>query len=99
MHMYQKGIELRGSSALNYKSYQKVICLRRCMAVTTAATITGAIVFIIAVLLPNWAIINFLNTDGAYVNVKLGVWGEWRTLNTTGVGKEVVFIYFFKERF
>ncbi|KAE9554840.1 hypothetical protein FO519_001955 [Halicephalobus sp. NKZ332] len=87
MHMYQKGIELRGSQALNIKSYQKVICLRRCMAVATAATVIAAGIFVLAVILPSWAIIDFINTDGAHVNVKLGVWGEWRTLNTTGVSE------------
>ena len=87
MHMYQKGIELRGSHALNYKSYQKVICLRRFMAVATTATIIGAGIFILAVWLPSWAIINFINTEGVHVNVKLGVWGEWRTLNTTEICK------------
>ena len=96
--MYQKGIELRGSHALNYKSYQKVICLRRCMAVATTATVIAAGIFILSVWLPSWAIINFINTEGVHVNVRLGVWGEWRTLNTTGIGKRC-FFYLSKKYF
>jgi len=57
------------------------------MAVATTATIISAGIFILAVCLSSWAIINFINTEGVHVNVKLGVWGEWRTLNTTGIAE------------
>uniref|UniRef100_A0AC34RIX2 Uncharacterized protein n=1 Tax=Panagrolaimus sp. JU765 TaxID=591449 RepID=A0AC34RIX2_9BILA len=87
MQMYQKGIELRGSQALNVRTYQRVICQRRFMAVATVFTILAAIIYIIALILPNWAIIEFVNTSFEAVNVQLGVWGEWRTVNTTGVAE------------
>jgi len=57
------------------------------MAVATTATVIAAGIFILSVWLPSWAIINFINTEGVHVNVRLGVWGEWRTLNTTGIAE------------
>ncbi|VDK31108.1 unnamed protein product [Gongylonema pulchrum] len=36
-------------------------------------------VFVIALLTPNWTIIDFTNTDLEEIHVQLGVWGEWRT--------------------
>uniref|UniRef100_A0AC34F7F4 Uncharacterized protein n=1 Tax=Panagrolaimus sp. ES5 TaxID=591445 RepID=A0AC34F7F4_9BILA len=83
MQLIQKGVELRGSQALNVASYQRVIWYRRFMAIATAATLIGVLIYVIALLLPNWAIIDFLNTSGEHVNVNLGVWGEWRKLNTS----------------
>jgi len=83
MQLLQKGVELRGSQALNVASYQRVIWHRRLMATATIATLIGILIYVIALLLPNWAIIDFINTSNEHVNVELGVWGEWRKVNTS----------------
>lgn len=31
--------------------------------------------------MPNWATIDFVNKRHEHVNVQLGVWGEYRTVN------------------
>uniref|UniRef100_A0A7E4VT05 Transmembrane protein n=1 Tax=Panagrellus redivivus TaxID=6233 RepID=A0A7E4VT05_PANRE len=87
MQLLQKGVELRGSQALNVASYQRVIWHRRFMAFATTLTIAAVALYVIALLLPNWAVIDFVNTSLEHVNVQLGVWGEWRTVNTTGVSE------------
>ncbi len=53
---------------------------RRLMAVATACTIGSVLPLIVALATPNWAIIDFYNTDLEQVHVQLGVWGEWRTI-------------------
>ncbi|TMS36956.1 hypothetical protein L596_004000 [Steinernema carpocapsae] len=59
--------------------YHIVIWQRRFMAFATLLTVAAVFVFILAVVSPNWAIIDFVNTDFEKVHVQLGVWGEWRT--------------------
>ncbi|VDN56243.1 unnamed protein product [Dracunculus medinensis] len=40
----------------------------------------GIILFFIALLLPGWTNIDFINVEQENVHVALGVWGEWRTV-------------------
>ncbi|CAD5222460.1 unnamed protein product [Bursaphelenchus xylophilus] len=83
MQLIEKAVECQGSRVINMHSYQQLLWQRRLMAVATLLTIIGIFAFLAAVFHPDWAILDFVNTDLQKVNVRLGVWGEWRTLNTT----------------
>jgi len=72
-------VDMRGSQVLNMHSYHTVVWRRRCMAFVTLLTVLAVFLFIIAVVSPNWADIEFVNNDFEKVQVQLGVWGEWRT--------------------
>lgn len=53
------------------------------MAVATVGTMIGILLLLIAILCPNWATIDFVNKRLEHVNVQLGVWGEYRSVNTS----------------
>jgi len=77
----EKAVDLRGSQILNVTEYRKVVFRRRLMAVAMVFTLLGIVLFLVAVLSPNWAVIDFINHRKDHVNVQLGVWGEWRSVN------------------
>ncbi|RCN35672.1 Tat pathway signal sequence domain protein [Ancylostoma caninum] len=77
-------VDLRASQILNIESYERMIWRRRFMALATAIAWIAAIVLIAALATPNWAVLDFTNTEYQQVHVQLGVWGEWRTvMNST----------------
>jgi len=53
------------------------------MAFSTFLAILGILLYVYAVFSPSWAIIDFVNTDHEQVHVVLGVWGEWRSTNSS----------------
>ncbi|VDK46354.1 unnamed protein product [Anisakis simplex] len=71
---------MRGSQILNVRRYHAIVWQRRFMALVTVLTIIAIFIFIAALVLPDWAIINFTNSQHEAVQVQLGVWGEWRTI-------------------
>ncbi|CAJ0609869.1 unnamed protein product [Cylicocyclus nassatus] len=78
--LIDKAVELRDSQILNIQSYEKIVWRRRFMAVATVITWIAVIVLIAALATPNWAVLDFMNTEYQQVHVQLGVWGEWRTI-------------------
>uniref|UniRef100_A0A915AFY2 Ribosomal protein L2 n=1 Tax=Parascaris univalens TaxID=6257 RepID=A0A915AFY2_PARUN len=86
MQLIDKAVDLRGSQVLNVKRYRAILWQRRCMALMTLLTIASIFVFIAALATPDWAIIDFTNTDLEAVHVQLGVWGEWRTKTNHSLG-------------
>ncbi|KAL3068562.1 hypothetical protein niasHT_030853 [Heterodera trifolii] len=90
----EKTVDCQGSQVLNKHEYKRVLRQRRLMALATFGTFFGILLLIIAVLMPNWANIDFVNTKHEHVNVQLGVWGEYRTVNTS---KKVEWISHFPE--
>jgi len=58
------------------------------MALAIVAAIIGTVLFVYAVFSPDWTTIDFTNTDLQHVNVQLGVFGEWRSVNTSKKGPE-----------
>jgi len=53
------------------------------MAFSTLLAILGIALYVYAVFSPKWAIIDFVNTRHEHVHVVLGVWGEWRSTNSS----------------
>jgi hypothetical protein len=43
----------------------------------------GIFIFLAAIFHPTWSTIDFVNTHMEAVTVQLGVWGEWRSTNTS----------------
>ncbi|KHJ97086.1 hypothetical protein OESDEN_02949 [Oesophagostomum dentatum] len=80
MQLIDKAVDLRDSQILNIESYQKMIWQRRFMALATAIAWIAVVVLIAALATPNWAVLDFMNTEYQQVHVQLGVWGEWRTV-------------------
>ncbi|KAK6034113.1 hypothetical protein COOONC_28382 [Cooperia oncophora] len=80
MQLLDKAVELRDSQILNIQSYQKMIWQRRFMAIATVIAWIAVVVLIAALATPNWAVLDFMNTEYQQVHVQLGVWGEWRTV-------------------
>lgn len=76
-------VECQDSQILNVKQYRIMVFRRKLMALATFATLMGIIIFVIAILSPNWATIDFVNHRTEHVSVLLGVWGEWRSTNTS----------------
>ncbi|KAK0397399.1 hypothetical protein QR680_002114 [Steinernema hermaphroditum] len=85
MQLIDKAVELRGSQVLNVNRYHTIIWQRRFMALATLLTVLSVFVFIVAVVSPNWADIDFVNNDLEKVHVQLGVWGEWRTKENNSI--------------
>ncbi|ETN72079.1 Tat pathway signal sequence domain protein [Necator americanus] len=83
MQLIDKAVELRDSQILNIESYQKMIWRRRFMAITTGIAWIAVVVLIAALATPNWAVLDFMNTEYQQVHVQLGVWGEWRTIRNS----------------
>ncbi|VDO27078.1 unnamed protein product [Haemonchus placei] len=81
MQLLEKAVDLRDSQILNIQSYEKMIWQRRFMAVATVIAWIAVIVLIAALATPNWAVLDFMNTEYQQVHVQLGVWGEWRTVS------------------
>jgi hypothetical protein len=77
------GIDGDTSQILNLDTYHQVIWQRRLMLFATALAILGIGIYVFAIFRPDWSILDFVNTNSEHVNVQLGVWGEWRTLNTS----------------
>lgn len=72
-------IDIYDFETIDYNRYQSIVWQRRCMALATLLACLAIVVFVIALLTPNWTIIDFTNTDLEAIHVQLGVWGEWRT--------------------
>uniref|UniRef100_A0A183BV23 Col_cuticle_N domain-containing protein n=1 Tax=Globodera pallida TaxID=36090 RepID=A0A183BV23_GLOPA len=79
----EKTVDCRGSQVINEHEYKRVLRQRRLMAVATFGTFFGILLLIIAILTPKWATIEFVNKRNERVNVQLGVWGEYRSVNTS----------------
>ncbi|KAK6765833.1 hypothetical protein RB195_025633 [Necator americanus] len=60
-----------------------MIWRRRFMAITTGIAWIAVVVLIAALATPNWAVLDFMNTEYQQVHVQLGVWGEWRTIRNS----------------
>ncbi|VDM58910.1 unnamed protein product [Angiostrongylus costaricensis] len=80
MQLLDKAVDLRDSQILNMQSYHKMIWRRRLMAVATIVAWIAVVVLVAALATPNWAVLDFMNTEYQHVHVQLGVWGEWRTV-------------------
>ncbi|WKY16768.1 hypothetical protein Q1695_001411 [Nippostrongylus brasiliensis] len=80
MKLIDNAVDLRESQILNIASYEKIIWQRRLMALATGVAWMAVIVLIAALATPNWAVLDFMNTEYQQVHVQLGVWGEWRTV-------------------
>ena len=87
-------MDCRSSRVINVHEYKRVLRQRRMMAAATMGTMLGIVLLIVAILCPNWATIDFVNKREEHVNVQLGVWGEYRTVNTS---KRVEWISHFPE--
>ncbi|CAK5108458.1 unnamed protein product [Meloidogyne enterolobii] len=94
LHNAEKTVECKNSQVINLHEYKRVLRQRRIMAAATVGTMLGIIIYIIAILSPNWATIDFTNKRQEHVNVQLGVWGEYRSVNTS---KRVEWISHFPE--
>jgi len=82
MELLEK-VDCSDGEIINAHQYRKMVFRRRLMAVVNSATIIGVVLYAVAVLSPGWAIIDFVNHRREHVNVRLGVWGEWRRTNVT----------------
>ncbi|CCD67460.1 uncharacterized protein CELE_C46C11.3 [Caenorhabditis elegans] len=82
MELIDKTVELRGSQVLNMHSYHSIIWRRRIMAFATLLAWIGVIMLVAALATTSWATIDFVNTDYHPIHVDLGVWGEYRKINT-----------------
>ncbi|KAI6187999.1 hypothetical protein M3Y98_00306200 [Aphelenchoides besseyi] len=69
---------------INMETYQTYLWQRRLLAVVTALNVIGIGIFIGALFHPTWSVLDFVNNELEHINVKLGVWGEYRSVNTTG---------------
>uniref|UniRef100_A0A915D318 Uncharacterized protein n=1 Tax=Ditylenchus dipsaci TaxID=166011 RepID=A0A915D318_9BILA len=78
-----KKIDCTDSHVLNIERYKAVVWERRWMALATFSAVIGIVLFVFAVLSPDWTTIDFTNTNLQHVNVQLGVFGEWRSVNTS----------------
>uniref|UniRef100_A0A914KQT2 Uncharacterized protein n=1 Tax=Meloidogyne incognita TaxID=6306 RepID=A0A914KQT2_MELIC len=94
LHNAEKTVDCKDSQVINLHEYKRVLRQRRIMAAATVGTMLGIIIYIIAILSPNWATIDFTNKRQEHVNVQLGVWGEYRSVNTS---KRVEWISHFPE--
>jgi len=83
MQLLDKAVDCSDSHVINVQRYREVIWQRRWMALATVAAIIGMVLFVVAVLSPDWTTIDFTNTNLQHVNIQLGVFGEWRTVNTS----------------
>lgn len=81
MQLLEKAVELRDSQIINVESFRKLIWQRRIMAVASVIAWIAVVVLVAALATPNWAVLDFINTEFQQVHVQLGVWGEWRTVN------------------
>ncbi|KAF7635777.1 hypothetical protein Mgra_00004869 [Meloidogyne graminicola] len=90
----EKTVDCKDTQVINVHEYKRVLRQRRIMAAATVGTLFGIIIYIIAILCPCWATIDFTNKRQEHVNVQLGVWGEYRSVNTS---KKVEWISHFPE--
>uniref|UniRef100_A0A1I8BEN2 Col_cuticle_N domain-containing protein n=1 Tax=Meloidogyne hapla TaxID=6305 RepID=A0A1I8BEN2_MELHA len=86
LHNAEKTVECKNSQVINVHEYKRVLRQRRIMAAATVGTMLGIVIYIIAILCPSWATIDFTNKRQEHVNVQLGVWGEYRSVNTSKRG-------------
>ncbi|KAI1717276.1 Tat pathway signal sequence domain protein [Ditylenchus destructor] len=88
MNLLDHAVDCKDSHVVNMKRYREVIWERRWMALACATALVSILIFIVAILLPDWAVIDFTNTNSEHVHIKLGIWGEYRTVNTSRRGAE-----------
>ncbi|KJH43443.1 hypothetical protein DICVIV_10543 [Dictyocaulus viviparus] len=62
----------------------------------------AVVVLIAALATPDWAVLDFMNTEYQHVHVQLGVWGEWRTIKNathkTGIRMDPTLSHATRER-
>jgi len=90
MQLIDKVVDCRDSQVLNQEMYHRVMWERRWMAVFTFLAMIGTLIYLYAVLSPDWAVIDFINTRLEHVHIQLGVWGEWRSTNASKLPAEWV---------